>query len=88
MFMGLIGHNVVKPVGVAETRVCFFTYRFAGQSGGPDTHALHDTELEDESVVETVQQGVRSSLYTPGRMVPGWEDGVVWFHQLPVRHLS
>lgn len=80
--------NVVEPVGVAETRVRFLTYRFAGQSGGPDTHALHDTELEDESVVETVQQGVRSSLYTPGRMVPGWEDGVVWFHQLLVRHLS
>lgn len=80
--------NVVEPVGVAMTRVRFLTYRFAGQSGGPDTHALHDTELEDESVVETVQQGVRSSLYTPGRMVPGWEDGVVHFHRLLHLHLG
>lgn len=80
--------NVVEPIGIAETRIRFLTYRFAGQSGGPDTHALHDTELEDESVVETVQQGVRSSLYSPGRMVPGWEDGVVHFHQLLVSHLS
>ncbi len=73
--------NLVQPQTPKNTRIRFVTYRFAGQTGGPDTHALHDTELEDESIVETVQAGVRSSLYKPGRMVPGWEDGVIFFHQ-------
>ncbi|MBK7345126.1 MAG: hypothetical protein IPJ06_19725 [Saprospiraceae bacterium] len=50
-----------------------------GRQAAPDSHALHDTELEDESVVETVQSGVRSSFYQPGRMVPGWEEGLFIF---------
>ncbi|MCF8238791.1 MAG: Rieske 2Fe-2S domain-containing protein [Saprospiraceae bacterium] len=80
--------NLVLPVSPTKTRIQFFTYRFEGQEGGPHTHALHDTELEDESVVESVQKGVRSSLYKPGRLVPAWEDGVLHFHRLLVRHLG
>ncbi len=80
--------NLVQPAGPMKSRIQFVTYRFAGVEGGPHTHALHDTELEDESIVETVQAGVRSSLYKPGRMVPGWEDGILHFHQLLIRHLA
>lgn len=83
-----ISLNLVQPTGPERTRVQFLTYRFTGQTGGPDSHALHDTELEDESVVETVQSGVRSSFYQPGRMVPGWEEGVVHFHHLLTQHLK
>lgn len=73
--------NLVQPKSPNKTRIQFLTYRFSGQPTGPDTYALHDTELEDESIVETVQSGVRSSFYQPGRLVPDWEDGVVHFHQ-------
>ena len=74
--------NVVEPLGPDRTRVRFLAYAFGDDPGGPDTHALHDTELEDESVVEAVQRGTRSLLYRPGRLVPGWEDAVAHFHRI------
>lgn len=80
--------NLVQPTGPKSTRIQFLSYRFPDQIADPETYALHDTELEDESVVESVQKGVCSSYYQPGRMVPGWEDGVVHFHKLLTQHLD
>lgn len=74
--------NVVEPLGPAETRVRFLAYAFADQAGGPDSHALHATELEDEEVVERVQTGTSSRLFHPGRLLPDWEKAVLHFHQL------
>lgn len=74
--------NVVEPLGPERTRIRFLAYAFAGAAGGPDSHALHETELEDESVVEKVMRGTRSRLYQPGAMVPEWEKAVVHFHDL------
>lgn len=80
--------NVVEPTGQDSTRVRFITYRFPNTEGSPAAYALDATELEDESVVEAVRSGVRSRYYRPGRLVPGWEDGVVHFHQRLMNSLS
>ncbi|MFN2501612.1 MAG: SRPBCC family protein [Pyrinomonadaceae bacterium] len=43
---------------------------------------LHGVELEDEAVVEIVQKGVRSRLYSYGRYSPTREQGTHHFHRL------
>jgi choline monooxygenase len=39
-------------------------------------------EREDESVVESVQAGLKSRFYNRGRFSPAREDGVHHFHRL------
>ena len=39
-------------------------------------------EMEDEAVVQTVQRGLRSRLYSRGRCSPTREQGVHHFHRL------
>jgi choline monooxygenase len=75
--------NVVQPLGPGRTRVLFRSYvrdasRIASGAGG----ALDTVELEDEAVVQTVQRGIRSRLYTKGRYSPTHERGVHQFHRL------
>jgi choline monooxygenase len=75
--------NIVKPIGLAETRVSFLTYvadeskydRGAGSG-------LDLVEFEDEEVVEAVQRGVRSRFYTHGRYSVSREQGTHHFHRL------
>lgn len=50
-----------------------------GQGAGGD---LDKVEQEDEAIVELVQQGVRSRLYSRGRYSPTMERGTHHFHQL------
>ncbi len=75
--------NIVKPVGLAETRVSFLTYVAdeakynKGAGSGLDT-----VELEDEEVVEAVQKGVRSRFYKHGRYSVTREQGTHHFHRL------
>ena len=45
-------------------------------------------ELEDESVDEAVQLGVRSRLYERGRYSPKHETGTHHFHRLLARELG
>jgi choline monooxygenase len=40
------------------------------------------TEMEDEAVVQSVQQGIQSRLYKSGRYAPQWEAGVKQFHDI------
>jgi choline monooxygenase len=75
--------NVVKPLAVDRTRVSYLTFVWdpsrldRGAGAGLDR-----VEREDEAIVERVQQGVRSSLYTRGRYSPTRETGVHHFHRL------
>ncbi len=81
--------NVVKPLGVALTRVSFLSYvrdesRIA-QGAGAD---LDRIEREDEAIVEMVQRGVRSRIYSRGRYSPRREQGTHHFHGLLRRRLG
>jgi choline monooxygenase len=75
--------NVVRPLAADRTRVSFLTYvadpKKLDRGAGAD---LDRVEHEDEAVVEGVQQGVRSSLYTRGRYSPDRERGVHHFHRM------
>ena len=75
--------NLVEPLGPRRTRVRFRSYlwrpELIEQGAGA---ALHQTELEDEAVVEDVQRGVAARLYRRGRYAPRHEAGVHHFHRL------
>jgi len=75
--------NVVEPIAAGRTRVKYLTYvsdeSKRGVGAGGD---LHRVELEDESVVESVQRGIRSRVYDRGRYSPTREQGTHHFHRL------
>jgi choline monooxygenase len=75
--------KVARPSGPDRTTVsCYALVRdphLRGRGAGSD---LHTVEMEDESVVEGVQRGMRSRLYRRGRFSPTRERGVHHFHRL------
>ncbi len=81
--------NLVRPDGLARTRVAFRAFvwdeslldRGAGAS-------LDRVEEEDEAIVQSVQRGVRSRLYSRGRYSPSRERGVHHFHRLLCEFLA
>ncbi|WP_454784356.1 SRPBCC family protein [Legionella sp. WA2024007413] len=81
--------NVVKPLGPALTKVSFLTYVLdetkLGKGAGGD---LDKVEREDEAVVESVQQGIRSRFYETGRFSPTKEQGTHHFHRLLCEFLN
>ncbi len=75
--------NQVQPVAPDRTRVRFLSYvGDASLRAGSAGEGLHEVELEDEAVVESVQCGVRSRFYTRGRYSPTREVGVHHFHRM------
>ncbi|NUN48001.1 MAG: aromatic ring-hydroxylating dioxygenase subunit alpha [Candidatus Brocadiae bacterium] len=75
--------NVVTPLAPDRCRVSYLAWvldrsRLGTGAGG----ALDRVEREDEEVVESVQRGLRSRLYSRGRYSPKWETGVHHFHRL------
>ena len=75
--------NVIVPKGPEETEVLYFTYvaddELTGEGAGADVGTV---ELEDQAVVESVQQGIRSRYYDRGRYSPTKETGTHHFHRL------
>ncbi|HET7729953.1 MAG TPA: SRPBCC family protein [Usitatibacter sp.] len=81
--------NVVEPEAIDRTRVLFRAYvwdpsRLETGAGA----SLDRVEAEDEAIVEAVQRGVRSRLYTRGRFSPARERGVHHFQRLLAEFLS
>jgi choline monooxygenase len=70
-------------VSPSKTAIEFLTYvsneSLVETGAGAD---LHRVEMEDEAVVESVQQGIRSRFYTHGRYSPSRETGTHHFHRL------
>jgi len=75
--------NLIMPQAIDRTRVLFRSYvadpSKIGEGAGAE---LDRVEREDEAIVEAVQRGVRSRLYTRGRYSPTHETGVHHFHRL------
>lgn len=74
--------NIVEPLAPDRTRVRFRSYFFKGTKHERAVNNLHETELEDEAVVESVQKGMQSRFYRQGRFSPTMEQGVHHFHRL------
>ncbi|MBI3510745.1 MAG: Rieske 2Fe-2S domain-containing protein [Bacteroidetes bacterium] len=75
--------NIVRPLAPDLTKVSFITYTW--KENKPDRGAgadLDKVEREDESIVEDVQKGIRSSFYKNGRYSPARETGTHHFHRL------
>lgn len=84
-----ISVNVVKPLAVDRTRVSYYSWVLDPSKLDRGAGAAIDrVEREDESVVESVQKGVRSRLYDRGRYSPTREQGVHHFHRLLTRLMS
>ena len=74
--------NVVIPLNYQETLIRFRTYQFQGTEFDWTLNQIHQTEMEDEEVVESVQKGVQSRLYKRGRFSASMEKCVHHFHRL------
>ncbi len=75
--------NVVRPLAVDRTKVSYLTYVWDESKLGEGAGAeLDRVEREDESIIESVQRGVRSRHYDRGRFSPAREQGVHHFHRL------
>ena len=81
--------NLVQPLAIDRTRVLFRSY--VADPAQLETGAgasLDRVEAEDEAIVQAVQRGVRSRLYTRGRYSPTRERGVHHFHRLLCEHFT
>lgn len=66
-----------------KTKVSFVTYVWREEKLDQGAGAgLDRVEREDEAVVEAVQRGLRSRIYSRGRYSPTREQGVHHFHRL------
>lgn len=75
--------NLVSPLGPERTKVRFEAFTWPGQVYDSRLQAaLHQTELEDEAVVQSVQTGMKSRLYHRGRYSPKMEPTLHHFHRL------
>ncbi len=82
VYPSFISMNIVKPTSIDTTQVSFRTYLFSHTENQFQETQIHQTELEDEWVVERVQKGIQSQLYKRGRFSPSMEKGVHHFHYL------
>jgi choline monooxygenase len=75
--------NIIEPASKEKTRVRFLSYSLPDmeQPKGGDA-SLEGVELEDQSVVQSVQKGIKSRYYKRGRYSPAHEKGVHYFHGL------
>lgn len=80
--------NIVEPQGLDQTVVRFRTYHLEGTTFNWTINQIHQTELEDEAVVESVQQGIQSTSYIAGRYSPSMEKGVHHFHRLVAQFMN
>lgn len=81
--------NVVEPEAIDRTRVLFRSFVWdASRLGTGAGAALDRVEAEDEAIVEAVQRGVRSRLYSSGRFSPTRERGVHHFQRLLAQFLA
>lgn len=74
--------NIIDPVAKDLTLVKFRTYQFEGTAFDWSANQIDITELEDEAVVESVQEGIKSRFYQKGRFSPKMEQCVHHFHGL------
>ena len=74
--------NIIDPKAKDLSLVRFRTYQFEDTTYDWAANQIDITELEDEAVVESVQEGIKSRFYNRGRFSPTMEKCVHHFHQL------
>ena len=75
--------NIVEPISKNKTKVRFLSYPIKiDKETRQAIRDLIEVELEDQSVVKSVQEGIKSRYYTRGRYSSKHEGGVHHFHTL------
>lgn len=75
--------NIVMPLAANRTRVRFLSYVWDADRIGDGAGAgLDRVEREDEAIVEAVQRGMQSQMYTRARYSPLRETGTHHFHRM------
>ncbi len=81
--------NIVQPISKDKTKVSFINYMLDeskyNQGAGSN---LERVEMEDEAIVHSVQQGIRSRFYTQGRFSENKEKGTYHFQRLLSQFIS
>ncbi len=80
--------NSIEPLANDLTLVRFRTYQFEGTTFDWTANQIDVTELEDEAVVESVQEGIKSRYYSKGRYSASMEKCVHHFHQLIANQMN
>ena len=75
--------NIVEPISKNRTRVRFLSYPIEDNKFTRDAiNDLNTVELEDQQVVLSVQNGMKSRYYLNGSYSPANEKGIHYFHTL------
>ena len=75
--------NIIEPIATEKTRVRFLSFAINQMAQPQEGDAtLERVELEDQSVVKSVQKGIKSRYYKKGRYSPTHEKGVHHFHKM------
>ena len=75
--------NIIEPISKDKTRVRFISYPIEkNQSTRDAINDLNTVELEDQEVVRSVHNGIKSKLYSNGRYSVINEKGLHYFHTL------
>ena len=75
--------NIIEPISKDKTRVRFISYPIdKNQSTRDAINDLNTVELEDQEVVRSVHNGIKSKLYSNGRYSVINEKGLHYFHTL------
>ncbi len=75
--------NIIEPITTQKTRVRFLSFAINEMAQPQEGDAtLERVELEDQSVVKSVQKGIKSRYYKRGRYSSVHEKGVHHFHGL------
>ncbi|MBM3997154.1 MAG: aromatic ring-hydroxylating dioxygenase subunit alpha [Planctomycetes bacterium] len=93
LYQGVMDINVTLPLGTDRCRVLFDFYFLdvsspAAKKFNEESIAVaHQVQLEDISVCDEVQRGLRSRSYDTGRFSVKREAGAYYYHQLLARAL-
>ncbi len=75
--------NIIEPISLVKTRVRFLSYPiFSNKQPIGKNSSVDTVELEDQSIIQNVQKGVKSRFYNTGRYSPEHEKGVHYFQRL------
>ena len=81
--------NVIEPLDIDKTKITFLSYPIKNKSQPQNTGSSLDiVESEDQSIVQSVQKGIRSNYYNRGRYSTKYEKGVHHFHRLISKYLK
>jgi len=81
--------NIIEPISANRSLIRFLSYPIKNKkqpSIGDAT--LSNVEMEDQTVVQNVQKGIKSRFYNAGRYSPQHEKGLHHFHLLISRYFN